>query len=316
MKKMAGIVCAAFSLMIATTPVLAQTMTESSSTTYKPFQGTIKPFDQIQFQSAAMQSDGVHDYLKTMKMIMTKYTDVVYEVVMSNGGMPPTPDQMSTASAETQRLANHIGSVKAPQEIAADHKKLAMTLQAVDSFLKSSAGGGPAAMGQAFQMIAEVQSTMHSYRSAAMSLISKYNLPQSMDPFGNDKNNADKISKVQGMFDTMKGNLMGGGGGGGAGAGAADGGMGSWNPWGSSGGAGGGAGAANPLGALGSMLGGMGGAGGDTMGGLGGLGGLGGMGGGAAGGGGLGGLDMNQLMKQMQQLQGGMGGDGTDGLGE
>jgi hypothetical protein len=122
MKKMAGIVCAAFSLMIATTPVLAQTMTESSSTTYKPFQGTIKPFDQIQFQSAAMQSDGVHDYLKTMKMIMTKYTDVVYEVVMSNGGMPPTPDQMSTASAETQRLANHIGSVKAPQEIAADHK--------------------------------------------------------------------------------------------------------------------------------------------------------------------------------------------------
>lgn len=294
MNKRAALIALMAMFTIITEPALSQSI-------------VLKSFDQLVFKSAAMQGPDVSGYLRTMRGIMTRYTEQVYAVIMSNKGGMPDPSTVAGAANNTTLLANQIADVKAPEEVAAEHKQLAMTLQQVDTFIKGNTGAGVQALPKALQLIASVQSTFANYRTGTQNLIHKYGLPQSLDPLSGDKNNGEKEEALNGMMGNMQGALMSGGMGGMGGLGGmshpADS---AWNPWGAGGalsGSGGGtfgsggafnsSGAFNSAGAFGSS--GSFGSSGTGMGSL--LQGLG-AGSGTAGGG-TGGLDVNTIMQQM-----------------
>jgi hypothetical protein len=301
MKKAAGIALAVVGIFVGSSQLaFAETVIE------------LKPFEQLEFRSGAMQSEDIRGYLQTMRDIMKRYTDCVFSVVMANGGAPPGPEAMAKASEQTQLLANQIAAVKAPSEAAAEHKQLATTLATVNKFLANSAGAGPSALPQALGLIGTVQSTLVNYRNVTQNLIHKYGLPQSLDPLLGDQNTSDKQRQLTDMMGSMKESLMMQNSAGAAGLGASGG----ASPFGALGGSDaaspfgslGGSGAASPFGGgvfgNSNSLGGLSGFG--SAGGMGALNSLGGLGGGSAGGsagdttgGALQGLDVNGLIKQM-----------------
>jgi hypothetical protein len=204
-------------------------------------------------------------------------------------------------------LANEIASVKAPSEVAGEHKQLATTLATVNKFLANSAGAGVGALPQALGLIGTVQSTLVGYRNVTQNLIHKYGLPQSLDPLMADQNTSQKQHQLTDMMGSMKESLMmQNSAGAGAGAGALGGSFGS-SLGGSFGNSSGGSSASSPFGGGvfgdANSLGGLSGFG--SMGGMGALNSLGGLGGSLGGGSGdttggaLQGLDVNGLMKQM-----------------
>jgi hypothetical protein len=284
MNKRAALIALVAMFTILTEPALSQSI-------------VLKSFDQLVFKSAAMQGTDVSSYLRTMRGIMSRYTDQVYAVVMSNKGGMPDPSSVAGAANNTTLLANQIAGVKAPQEVAAEHKQLAMTLQQVDGFIKNNSGAGVQALPQALQLIASVQSTFSNYRNGTQNLIHKYGLPESLDPLSGDKNNGEKEQALNGMMGNMQGALLNGGTGGLGGLGGlgqpADS---AWNPWGAAGSSSSSSG--TPFGSGGSFgSSGSFNSGGAGMGSL--LQGLDGSAGGGTTGGGTGGLDVNTIMQQM-----------------
>jgi hypothetical protein len=261
---------------------------------------------EIEFRSGPMQPPEIESYLQQMRKIVDQYNGVVFQLVQgAASGAPPNAQTMGAASAHTQQLAQQIRSLKAPQEIFSEHKRLAQTLGEVEGFLQS--GGGPAAMPQALALMANVQGTMSSYRNSTNGLIRRYGLSPSLDPFGGES--ADKKQQASGIMDAMKGNLTNGmfGGGGTDGSFGSTGGSagsfgGTGSPFGGSG---------SSFGGLGNMLGGSGGGGGGMdMGGLGQL--FGQLGGGTAGGG-LG--DLGKMFGGSSGGSSGSGGFGSGGFG-
>ncbi|MBX9771970.1 MAG: hypothetical protein K2X29_11390 [Candidatus Obscuribacterales bacterium] len=227
----------------------------------------------------------VAKYLARMKKIIQDYNRVALAALSRGNSKDPSLDSLGEVTGHTVYMIRHIRAIVPPAEMKAEHNDLANTLYYFGQLAEnpnSVLGSGLEGFTKLYPMLGRLSATLTNYHRGVNRVIASYKLSPSLDPFGDEDEDAKR--RLSGTIDSMTGNLS--------------------------------SGKSAPCddcaGSLQQMLGGMGGLG--ALGGLGGGGDMGSLGNMDLGSlsGQLGNIDMSQLNKLMGELGGTPGGSSTD----